>query len=137
MIRRYFPLSIISIVMARHALFPETQIDSDLQASIDDVTDDSATGEAGDDLDALLATLEGWSSQDETQESSVKATSNSFNDPSAPDEGVLVDELQAWRSQHTEQSYDQWSPEKKEEFMVSVMILKILHPMEKETPLQI
>jgi hypothetical protein len=116
--------------MARHALFPETQIESDFQASVDDATTDKVTGGAEDDLDALLATLEGWSSQDKIQESSSEANMNSSNDSSVPSEEVLVDELQAWRTQHTEQSYDKWSPEKKQEFMVSVMILKIMHNAE-------
>jgi len=107
------------IVMARHALFPETQIESSIQASVDDRTADEATDGAEDDLDALLATLEGWSSQDKPQESSSEANMNmnSSNDSSGPSEEVLVDELQAWRTQHAEQSYDKWIPEKKQEFM--------------------
>lgn len=123
-----FLVSIISIVMARHALFPETQIESSIQASVDDRTADEATDGAEDDLDALLATLEGWSSQDKPQESSSEANMNmnSSNDSSGPSEEVLVDELQAWRTQHAEQSYDKWIPEKKQEFMVSVMILEKL-----------
>jgi len=42
---------------------------------------------------------------------------NVSNDSSALSEDVLVDELQAWRTQHTEQSYDEWKPEMKHEFM--------------------
>jgi len=105
------------IVMARHALFQETIIESGFQASVDDSMNDDVMSGAEDDLDALLATLEGWSPQDKTQETSSEANINSSNDSSAPSEEVLVDELQTWRTQHIEQSYDEWSPEKKQEFM--------------------
>lgn len=100
--------------MARHALFPETILDSDSQASIGDSANDESMGGAEDDLDALLATLEGWSAQDKSEETSGDA---SVSDASAASDDVLVDELQAWRSQHAEQSYDDWSPEKQKEFM--------------------
>jgi hypothetical protein len=119
--------------MARHALFPETQMESSIQASTDDMMADDETDGAEDDLDALLATLEGWNSQDKPRESSSEAnmSMNSSNDSSNSSEGVLVDELQAWRTQHAEQSYDKWVPEKKQEFMVSVVvILKLLHNTE-------
>ena len=108
--------------MARHALFPETVIESDSYASVEDEANDEAMGGAEDDLDALLATLEGWSSHDKSDESSPDANTTS-NDSAAPSEEVLVDELQAWRTQHAEQSYDEWSPEKKQEFMVSLSIV--------------
>jgi len=108
------------IVMARHALFQETIIESGFQASVDDSTNDDVMSGAEDDLYALLATLEGWSPQDKTQETSSEANINSSNDSSAPSEEVLVDELQTWRTQHIEQSYDEWSPEKKTRIYVLV-----------------
>jgi len=109
--------------MARHALFPETMIASNFQAPLDDESDsfsDETVDDADDDLDALLKTLEGWSSPDKTQEQS-ETTKKSSNDSSSPLEEVLAEELQAWRSQHAEQNYDEWTSEKKQEFMVSVM----------------
>ena len=60
--------------MARHALFPETVTRSDFQASIDEETNRDTIDGAEDDLDALLATLEGWSSIDETKELSEENT---------------------------------------------------------------
>mmetsp|Transcript_1291 Transcript_1291/g.3286 ORF Transcript_1291/g.3286 Transcript_1291/m.3286 type:complete len:658 (-) Transcript_1291:69-2042(-) len=105
------------IVMARRALFPETVIESDFQAAVDDESsgmgDESA---AEDDLDALLATLEGWNSSD-NQEQSSQATTKSTDDSSASLEEKLTEELQLFRRQHAEQNYDGWSPEKKKEFM--------------------
>jgi len=109
--------------MARHALFPETRIESEFQASLEDSTNDENMTESDNDLDALLATLEGWSSQDKTQES--EASISSFDNSSATSESVRVEELQAWRNQHFESGYDGWSPEKKQEFMVSYTILEI------------
>ena len=111
--------------MARHALFPETLVESDFQTSADDSTNNEAMGGAEDDLDALLATLEGWSSQEKTEEPSSDANMNLSDDSSYPSEDVLINELQVWRTQHAEQSYDEWSPEKKQEFMVSLMALKL------------
>jgi len=105
------------IIMARHALFPETVIESNFHASVDDETNHEVMGGAEDDLDALLATLEGWSPQKKSQESSSEVNKNQSEDFSAPSEEVLVEELQAWRTQHAELSYDEWTPEKKQEFM--------------------
>eukprot|EP00534_Pseudo-nitzschia_fraudulenta_P009889 CAMPEP_0201151590 /NCGR_PEP_ID=MMETSP0851-20130426/12478_1 /ASSEMBLY_ACC=CAM_ASM_000631 /TAXON_ID=183588 /ORGANISM="Pseudo-nitzschia fraudulenta, Strain WWA7" /LENGTH=647 /DNA_ID=CAMNT_0047428473 /DNA_START=26 /DNA_END=1969 /DNA_ORIENTATION=+ len=104
------------IVMARHALFPETIIESDYQSATDEATDDESTDVAKDDLDALLATLGGWSSQDKTQEQSSEGKMDSSIDSTAPSEEALADQLQEWRTHHIEQHYDKWSPEKKEEF---------------------
>ena len=110
--------------MARHALFPETILESDSQTSLDDGASDEAMGGAEDDLDALLATLEGWSSQDKSEETSADASVTSSVDASAASDDVLVDELQAWRTQHAEQNYDEWSPEKQKEFMVGLVIMQ-------------
>eukprot|EP00536_Pseudo-nitzschia_multiseries_P005196 jgi/Psemu1/254295/estExt_Genewise1Plus.C_950015 len=106
------------IVMARHALFPETVIESDFQAANDDVSSgmDDESG-AEDDLDALLATLEGWNPSDMDEEQSSQATTKSTDDSSASLEEKLTEELQVWRKQHVEQHYDDWTPEKKQEFM--------------------
>ena len=109
--------------MARHALFPETIIESNFQRPIDDESDginDETVDDAEDELDALLATLDGWGSPETTEEQSSE-TKKSSNDSSSPLEEVLAEELQAWRSQHAEQNYDEWTSEKKQEFMVSVM----------------
>ena len=113
--------------MARHALFPETVTQSEFQSSIDDKTNDNVLDEAEDDLDALLATLEGWSSQEKSEESSSKANANSTDNSSFAQEDVLLDELQAWRTQHSKKSYDEWNSEEKQEFMVSVKISKTVY----------
>ena len=107
--------------MARHALFPETIIESDSNVSSNDQINDEAMGGAEDDLAALLATLEGWSPHDKTEAPSPDSSMSSSNDSSAPSEKVLTDDLQAWRTQHAEQNYDEWTPEKKQEFMVSIV----------------
>lgn len=112
--------------MARHALFPETIIESDYQSATDEATDDESTDVAKDDLDALLATLGGWSSQDKTQEQSSEGKMDSSIDSTAPSEEALADQLQEWRTHHIEQHYDKWSPEKKEEFKVSLMLVETM-----------
>ena len=119
------PFDNVSIVMARHALFPETAIRSDFQTSIEEETNKDIIDGAEDDLDALLATLEGWSSKDETQELS-KANADLTDNSSVKSEEVLLDELQAWRTQHSQTSYDEWNAKQKQEFMVSVKSLKLM-----------
>eukprot|EP00532_Pseudo-nitzschia_australis_P007800 CAMPEP_0168174496 /NCGR_PEP_ID=MMETSP0139_2-20121125/6538_1 /TAXON_ID=44445 /ORGANISM="Pseudo-nitzschia australis, Strain 10249 10 AB" /LENGTH=662 /DNA_ID=CAMNT_0008092657 /DNA_START=130 /DNA_END=2118 /DNA_ORIENTATION=- len=111
------------IVMARHALFPETIIESDFQAAVDDESDsmsDETMGRAEDDLDALLATLdglEGWNSSDSDEGQLSETATKANNDSSSSLEEKLTEELQAWRTQHVEQHYDDWAEEKKQEFM--------------------
>jgi len=106
------------IVMARHALFPETVTQSNFEVSIDENTNDEVIDEAEDDLDALLATLQGWSSQDSAQESSSDANTNTTSAKSSTtSEDSFLDELQAWRTRHLEKNYDKWNAEEKQEFM--------------------
>ncbi|VEU40839.1 unnamed protein product [Pseudo-nitzschia multistriata] len=108
------------IVMARHALFPETVVASDFQSAADaeiDGTSDETSSGAEDDLDALLATLEGWNSSDNSGEESSETTTTPDDDSASSLEEKLTEELQAWRSQHVEQNYDNWNLEKQEEFM--------------------
>ena len=113
--------------MARHALFPETVVASDFQSAADaeiDGTSDETSSGAEDDLDALLATLEGWNSSDNSGEESSETTTTPDDDSASSLEEKLTEELQAWRSQHVEQNYDNWNLEKQEEFMVSAIFLE-------------
>jgi len=103
--------------MARHALFPETMVESnndffdDESDSNDEVVDDTV-----DDLESLLATLEGWNSSDTPgQKLDMKKTTDSTR----PFEGKLCEELQVWRSKHQKRKYDEWTSEEKQKFGVS------------------
>ena len=116
--------------MARHALFPETIIESDFQAAVDGESDsmsDETMGGTEDDLDALLATLEGWNPSDSSKGQSSETATKSNNDSSSSLEERLTDELQAWRTHHVEQHYDDWAQEKKQEFMVSAIFLETIY----------
>jgi len=102
------------IVMARHALFPETMVESnndffdDESDSNDEVVDDTV-----DDLESLLATLEGWNSSDTPgQKMDMKKTTDSTR----PFEDKLCEELQVWRSKHQKRKYDEWTSEEKHKF---------------------
>jgi hypothetical protein len=103
-----------SIVMARHALFPETMLNSvEMTRGADGEDTDAAPGNA-DVVDALLAKLSGWMDSSET-----KPSDSSFSFESFSYEEVLTDELQAWRKNHVETPYEEWTDEKKQEFNVS------------------
>jgi hypothetical protein len=109
-----------SIVMARHALFPETMIEPNNETlnsesdSNDDMLDDTE-----DDLETLLATLEGWNSPDDTSEQQTETKKSIYSSSSSSLEEKLTKELQVWRSKHEERNYDGWTSDEKQEFMVS------------------
>lgn len=112
----HFP--VFSIVMARHALFPETILDSAEMTVGEDGEDvEAADGEGDEDIDALLATLQGWNADGDETKSESSTSSFSFESTSYGD--VLTDELQDWRQQNIDTPYDQWSDEKKQKFNVS------------------
>jgi hypothetical protein len=102
--------------MARQALFPETILDGQEVISKEDSEEDIEADSDDEDLNALLSTLAGWDS-DRKSESKDITSGGLFESSSYSD--VLTNELQAWRSQHAEKPYNDWSKEKKDEFDVS------------------
>ena len=112
------------IVMARHALFPETILDGEEEeaaAAMQAEGEDSVE----DDLDALLATLGGWNPDDE-KKSSFDWNTDDEDGISAEggDEKVLqlTEQLQEWRGKNVETRYDKWSDEVKQEFKVHLVV---------------
>lgn len=104
-----------SIVMARHALFPETILDG-TEAPFSETEDTIGEDGDDDDLDAVLRALSSWNldngDSDLTSSSSFDVETSSFGE-------ILTNELQAWRQQHLETPYDDWNDEKKKDFTVS------------------
>ncbi|CAJ1968814.1 unnamed protein product [Cylindrotheca closterium] len=92
------------IVVARHALFPETALDED--DSITRIEDDVDIVE--DDLDALLATLGGWNDDADSATEVFSST----------DEQILgfTKQLQVWRTKQAESPFEAWSEAEKSEF---------------------
>lgn len=105
--------TITSIVMARHALFPETALDMESQPG--ESNDIDSLDDKEDELDALLATLAKWNSnKDEVQD-----THNGSNASYSDHEERIADELQEWRKRHAEVlPFSQWLPEDKAAFDV-------------------
>jgi hypothetical protein len=94
------------IIMARHALFPETMLEEDPMVHDGDDEEEAA---AEDDLDAVLATLGGWNVEEKKDDVS-----------SAGDEILeMTTELQEWRAKNVSTPYDSWSDEDTKAFEVS------------------
>ncbi|KAL3916433.1 MAG: hypothetical protein SGILL_005180 [Bacillariaceae sp.] len=124
------------IVMARHALFPETILDSIEMSVGEDVEEmDAATAEGDDDIDALLATLSGWSPDDDKSGRESRKSSFSFESSSYGD--ALTDELQSWRKQNMETPYDKWTEEKKQEFNTRESANEFWHNLRDETSAEV
>ncbi|KAG7346071.1 hypothetical protein IV203_005139 [Nitzschia inconspicua] len=101
------------IVMARHALFPETILDAATDASEMDGDESDNSMDKDEELESLLSSLSDWNDgkgSDKMFSSFSSYDTSSFGD-------VLIDELQAWRQQNIELPYDDWSEGKKKEFM--------------------
>jgi hypothetical protein len=116
------------IVMARHALFPETILDKD--GSLDQQEQEMAALEGAededDDIDKLLATLGGYDEDDEETDASEKKFDwKSHDDDHARDEKVmqLTEELQEWRARQVETPYEKWSDEQQGIFKVRLVCL--------------
>jgi hypothetical protein len=109
-------LPINSIVMARHALFPETILYPAEAVGLDGEEKDGQSGK-DEELEDLLNELTKWDFGG--SETSFKdSTFASFETPVGD---VLTDELQVWRKDNMEKPYEQWSEEKKKGFMVSAL----------------
>jgi hypothetical protein len=98
------------IVMARHALFPETILDDEDVAQNEDPGDDSVD----DDLDALLATLGGWNT-DESKKHDWKEEDTATSDDKILE---LTAQLQEWRAKQVKSPYENWSEDQKTAFTV-------------------
>ncbi|KAL3923412.1 MAG: hypothetical protein SGARI_006225, partial [Bacillariaceae sp.] len=101
------------IVMARHALFPETILDADM-ASAEGEEAEAVADSTDKEIDALLSTL--WSDDKDGGGDGSFGSSFSFDSSPSEDGDKLADELQAWRKQNFETPYDKWTDEKKQEF---------------------
>lgn len=113
------------IVMARHALFPETileeqalnaNLDGPVHDDDDEVAETKATRTTTDDLDELLRGLKDWDGRDGGDAASTLASSApTFVDS---DEKILrlTEQLQEWRAKQMEQPFEDWSDEDKEKF---------------------
>lgn len=95
------------IVMARHALFPETLLDED-EASLSYGEDDSNVDNVDDDLDALLATLGGWNTEEDKKTDSSTAENDKILD--------LTVQLQDWRAKQMTAPFEDWSQTDQEDF---------------------
>lgn len=102
------------IVMARHALFPETLLEDEKSLQEEDPEDDSV----GDDLDALLATLGGWKT-DENKKFDWKAGEGLSGDDNEDKVVELTVQLQDWRKKNISTPYNNWTDEEKQTFTVS------------------
>eukprot|EP00980_Cylindrotheca_fusiformis_P026453 scaffold16189_cov125-Cylindrotheca_fusiformis.AAC.9 len=93
------------IVMARHALFPETLFGEE-ESSLEN--GDSSIENVEDDMDALLATLGGWN----TDEDRKSKSSSGFDDKILE----LTTQLQDWRTRQLEVPYEEWSVDEQKGF---------------------
>lgn len=114
------------IVMARHALFPETVLEAEALARQQDGSmeegdeeDDADIGES-DDLDELLKTLGGWG-DDESSDTPTFSLSNKDSSTSADIILQLTEQLQDWRRKNVESPYESWSDSDKKLFGVSAV----------------
>ena len=112
------------IVMARHALFPETVLDKEGSLHQQEEETEALEGaeEEDDDIDKLLATLGGFDGEDEeeSQDSRKQFDWKSHDDDHEQDQKVLqlTEELQEWRARHVETSFDKWSEDQQRKFKV-------------------
>ena len=117
------------IIMARHALFPETILDAELEAEKlsqeEEEEEDSDRSSIDDDINRLLATLSGWNKNKDEKDTKSSITGTSKWQPEidveSRDEKVLklTKELQEWRSRQQQSPYEDWPEEQKSEFGVS------------------
>jgi hypothetical protein len=118
------------IVMARHALFPETMEDGDEEEEIDQGEDiQDAEKKVEDEIDQLLATLGGWNKDDKNGK---KWKFGDDDDDDAGDAGKrddtvfqLTNQLQEWRARNVETVYEKWSSEEQDQFTVSNRLSQI------------
>ena len=100
------------IVMARHALFPETILDAEIAAEGEEP--EQVSDSTDKEIDALLSTL--WSDAKDGGGGSFDSSFSFDSSPPSDDGDELADELQAWRKRNVETQYDNWTDEKKQEF---------------------
>lgn len=112
------------IVMARHALFPETVLEEEAMARQQDGSssyaeeDEDSTG--GDALDDILKSLGAWG-EDDGLSSVGKAASSPSSSLADSDDKILqmTERLQDWRAKQVETPYEKWSDGDKKKFTVS------------------
>ena len=105
------------IVMARHALFPETLLDEEDDADAVN-NDDNEIDNVDDDLDALLATLGGWNTE-EAAAGDQQKSGGPYSSALGSNDKILLDlttQLQEWRSKQAETPFEDWSKSQQEEF---------------------
>jgi hypothetical protein len=95
------------IVMGRHALFPETLLDED-ESSFNE--DDRNIDNVEDDLDALLATLGGWNTDEDKRTDSSSGSDDKILE--------LTTQLQDWRAKQVKTPYEKWSDDERKDFKV-------------------
>jgi len=101
------------IVVARHALFPETMIESNTYDN--SANDGNMIDDTEDDLETLLATLSGWNSPD-TSTSTIQPSVQKNNDSFSSEE--FTEKLQIWRTKQVDKDYHEWTLGEKQEFML-------------------
>ena len=110
------------IVMARHALFPETILEGEESSLQEEDDDDDQEGDpsADDDLDALLATLGGWNT-DETKKFDWKDDGGASESELGEGDNTILEltaQLQDWRAKNVETPFDNWADDQKQKFKV-------------------
>lgn len=105
------------IVMARHALFPETILEEQaLNANLDGPVDDDhvedTKASTTEDLDEILRGLGDWQDSDSNAYPSSAPTLLDSGDKILQ----LTEQLQEWRAKQMEQPYENWANEDKQKF---------------------
>jgi hypothetical protein len=112
------------IVMARHALFPETVLEEEAIARQQDEDlqeEDTSTSDA---LDEILKGLGNWDDGNDDGLGSDSGISSPSGSSLDSDEKILqlTEQLQDWRAKQVDSPYETWSEEEKKEFMVSNVV---------------
>lgn len=111
------------IVMARHALFPETVLEEEAIARQHDEDVQDEENSTSDALDEILKGLGNWDdSSDNLDEYGMGISSSSASSVDS-DEKILrlTEQLQEWRAKQVKSPYDSWSEEEKKKFTVSCL----------------
>ena len=112
------------IVMARHALFPETVMEEEVMARQQgDAPPEEEETSTSDELDEILKGLGGWDegNDDALVDSSLSGLLSSSGPALNSDEKLLqlTEQLQDWRRKQLVQPYESWSEREKKDFTVS------------------
>lgn len=117
------------IVMARHALFPETVLEEEeitrqLDGSVQEEMQETSTSDA---LDDILKGLRDWDDNDNDNDIEATKTVTSSPVPQSilkSEEKILqlTEQLQTWRKKQMETPFEEWTSDDKLEFKVRIWI---------------